>query len=199
MGLLAVVNLDISKRDLEDVWDNLQSSLVKDTDGGIEPVAMGIIFETYDIIVFLWCEHIEYLTEYIINHMRSIKGVTETTVFFMSDIQNIQHEDAPAEPGLDGVLLLDVECGLDEHVLREVKKIGPEEEKTFTKFISHCLHSQNLDIIVGFKGINLYYLDQLFTKIRMVNGVIDIMVLMFQRFKTLNETETIEEKFPWFL
>ncbi|MHA1700622.1 MAG: hypothetical protein ACTSWN_17425 [Promethearchaeota archaeon] len=197
MGLLGCVTLDIAQRDVEDVWENLQSSLI--IADGIEPIAMGIIFETYDVIIFLWCEKPENLTKYIINRMRSIKGVTETTVFFINNLNVIQHKDVDEEPGIDGILLIDVECGQDDHVFKEIPNIAPVAEKTFTKFEAFCLHSSNLDLLVGFRGMNIYYLNKLFNKIRLIDGVVDVLVLLFQRFLTLEELAVIREKFPWFL
>ncbi|MFX0100177.1 MAG: hypothetical protein ACFFCS_11400 [Candidatus Hodarchaeota archaeon] len=199
MTLLACVSLDIKQRSIDEVWQNLQTSLAPADN--IEPVAMGIIFETYDIMVFLSCGDIDKLTYYIINRMRSIKGVTETTVFFINEMNIIEHENLDiVEPGLDGLLLIDAECGKDVYVYEKIQEhIGPEKEKTCTKFISYCLHSQNLDLLVGFKGFNLYYLDQMFSKIRLIDGVIDILVLMFSRFTTLMEMEDIEKRFPWFV
>ncbi len=194
MGLIAVVTLNIFKRDLEDIWENLQSALV--SDDGIEPLAMGIEFETYDIIVFLWCEQPESLNKYIINRLRSLKGVTETTVFFLSAMENIPHA-IESEPGIDGMVLIDVECGKEESVFRDIMtKVEPEEEKTFTKFIANCLHSATLDLLVGFKGTNLYMLDKLFSKIRTVDGVTDIQVVMFSRFRIF---EYQKSKFSWYL
>ena len=195
MGLMAVVSLNITKRDLDDVWENLQSALVKVN--GIEPVAMGIAFESYDILVFLYCDEPENLNRYIINRLRSLKGVAETTVFFINDMQNITHEDMESEPGIDGVLMIDVECGKEDHVFREIsEKIGPEEENTFTKFIANCLHSESLDLLVGFKGQNLYMLDKLFSKIRLIDGVTDIQVVMFSRFNVFDYEKS---RFSWYL
>ncbi|MBN2154118.1 MAG: hypothetical protein JW839_21865 [Candidatus Lokiarchaeota archaeon] len=191
---MAVVTLNIFKRDLEDVWENLQSALV--SDDGIEPLAMAIEFETYDIITFLWCEQPESLNKYIINRLRALKGVTETTVFFLDAMENIQHA-IESEPGLDGMVFIDVECGKEESVFRNIMtKIEPEAEKTFTKFIANCLHSTSLDLLVGFKGTNLYMLDKLFSKIRMVDGVTDIQVVMFSRFRIF---EYQKSKFSWYL
>lgn len=200
MGLVAAVTLDITKRDLDSVWDNLHVSLVREA--GIEPVAIGIVFETYDIMVFLWCDAPERLNRYIINRMRSVKGVTETTVFFLDGMQPIIHEGLKGipEPGIDGLVMMDVECGKEDHVMKAlVERVKPEEEKTFTKFVSFCLHSTSLDLIAGFKGMNLYYLDQLFAKIREIDGVLDIIVLMFSRFQTLVDYDEIAAKFPWFV
>ncbi len=196
MPLIAVINIDISKRDLEEVWENLQTTLV--AADGIEPIAMGIVFETYDIMIFTLCEQPENLTAYIINRIRSLKGITETTVFFTNSLESTV--PATSEPGVDGIAYLDIECGKDEYVLKQIKdKIGPEEEKTFTKFVGLCLHSANVDLLVGFKGINLFYLDALFSKIRMIDGVTDIMITMFSRFKTLVEYDQLSNRFPWFL
>nr|MDO8119625.1 hypothetical protein [Candidatus Sigynarchaeota archaeon] len=197
MPMIAVINIDISKRDLEDVWDNLQTTLV--AADGIEPIAMGIVFETYDIMIFTLCKEPENLTQYIINRIRSLKGITETTVFFTNSLDTIKHENEP-EPGIDGIAYLDVECGKDDYVFKQIKeKIGPEEEKTFTKFLGFCLHSANVDLMVGFKGINLFYLDALFSKIRMIDGVTDLEITMFSRFKTLVEYDQLSKRFPWFL
>ncbi len=194
MGLMAVVTLNIFKRDLEDIWENLQSALV--ASDGIEPLAIGIVFETYDITTFLWCEQPENLNKYIINRLRSLKGVTETTVFFLDAMENITH-DIESEPGLDGMVLIDVECGKEESVFRDIMtRIQPEEEKTFTKFIANCLHSASLDLLVGFKGTSLYMLDKLFSNIRMIDGVIDIQVVMFSRFRIF---EYEKSKFSWYL
>lgn len=196
MGMMAAVTLDIKNRNLEDVWENLQASLV--SANGIEPVALSIVFETFDVMIFIWCETPETLNQYIINRLRSIKGVTETTVFFFGEMKEIKHENIDREPGIDGLLFMDIECGKDQHVFNAmIEKVGPEEDSTFTKFVSFCLHSQNLDLLVGFKGTNLYYLDKLFNKIRLINGVIDVNVMMFSRFKTLKEYTLIQERFSW--
>jgi hypothetical protein len=197
MGLLGVVTLNISGRDLTDVWDNLQSNLV--AADGIEPLAIAIVFETYDLLIVLWCEQPENLNRYIINRLRSMKGVTETTVFFLDEMQALTHDGMESEPGIDGHLMLDVECGKEDYVVREVSKIGPEAEKTFTKFIAAALHSSTLDLLVGFKGTNLYYLDELFSKIRLIDGVIDIEVQIFARFKTLVEYDQMKDRFSWLL
>ncbi|MHA1793168.1 MAG: hypothetical protein ACTSVI_11025 [Promethearchaeota archaeon] len=198
MGMMAIVTLDISKRDLEDVWENLQVSL--NSADGIEPVAMAMVFETYDIMVFFWCDTPENLNSYIIDRMRSIKGVTETTVFFITEMTEIKYESFDKEPGIDGLAFIDVECGMDYSVYKKIiENIKPEEDKTFLKFISHCLHSQNLDLLLGFKGINLYYLDKLFNNIRLIEGVVDVLIIMFSRFKTLQEYDRIREKFPWLI
>nr|MDO8114710.1 hypothetical protein [Candidatus Sigynarchaeota archaeon] len=195
MGLMAVVSLNVSKRDLDDLWENLQSALIKAD--GIEPVAMGITFEYYDIQVFLYCDEPENLNRYIINRLRSLKGVTETTVFFITDMDNIKHEGMESEPGIDGIVLLDVECGKEDSVFREImENVGPEEEKTFTKFIANCLHSASLDLLVGFKGQNFYMLDKLFSKIRLIDGVIDVEVVMFSRFKIFDYEKS---RFSWYL
>ncbi|MBD3187413.1 hypothetical protein GF325_11330 [Candidatus Bathyarchaeota archaeon] len=196
MGMMAAVTLDIKNRNLEDVWENLQASLV--SANGIEPVALSIVFETFDVMIFIWCETPETLNQYIINRLRSIKGVTETTVFFFGEMKEIKHENIDREPGIDGLLFMDIECGKDQHVFNAmIEKVGPEEDSTFTKFVSFCLHSQNLDLLVGFKGTNLYYLEKLFNKIRLINGVIDVNVMMFSRFKTLKEYTLIQERFSW--
>lgn len=198
MGLIGCVSLDIKKRSVEDLWENLSSSL--SSANGITPIAMGIVFETYDVMIFLWCETPENLNDYIINRLRSVKGVTETEVFFVNDMQEITHEEIDSEPGIDGIIFIDVECGKDESVYNAIiEDISPEENKTFTKFVAKCLHSTNLDQLVGFKGVNLYYLDQLFSKVRMVNGVTDMQIMMFSRFTTLVEFDELKKRFPWFL
>nr|MDO8086927.1 hypothetical protein [Candidatus Sigynarchaeum springense]MDO8117694.1 hypothetical protein [Candidatus Sigynarchaeota archaeon] len=45
MGMMALVTLNIFKRDIEDIWENLQLALV--SDAYIEALATGIVFETY--------------------------------------------------------------------------------------------------------------------------------------------------------
>jgi hypothetical protein len=194
MGLIAVVSLDITHQHLEDVWDNLQNSLEKID--GIEPIAMGITFESYDIHVIFYCDEPENLNRYIIHHLRSLKGVTETTVYFLTDMENIVHEGMDPEPGIDGILFIDVECGKEDSVFREIMQVGPEEDKTFTKFIANCMHSQDLDMLVGFKGQNFYMLDKLFNTIRVLDGVTDIQVVMFTRFIVFDYEKS---RFSWYL
>ncbi|MHA1683067.1 MAG: hypothetical protein ACTSUE_19165 [Promethearchaeota archaeon] len=195
---MATISLDISNRNLESIWENLQASLI--TADGIEPIAISIVFETFDVMVFCWCEKPENLNRYIIDRMRSIKGVTETTVFFFTDMEHIKHEDVEPEPGIDGLLFIDIECGKESFVSNMIRDdVGPEADLTFTKFVSYCLHSQNLDLLVGFKGTNVYYLDKLFNKIRLIDGVTDVRVMMFSRFSTLQEYSIVQTKFPWFL
>lgn len=194
MSLMAVVSLDITHRDLEDVWDNLQSTL--EQENGIEPIAMGITFESYDIHVIFYCDEPENLNRYIIDHLRSLKGVTETTVYFLTDMESIVHEGMESEPGLDGIILIDVECGKEDSVFHNIMNVGPEEDKTFTKFIANCMHSEDLDMLVGFKGQNFFMLDKLFSNIRVVDGVTDIQVIMFTRFIVFDYEKS---RFTWYL
>ncbi|HME52331.1 MAG TPA: hypothetical protein VKM55_08950 [Candidatus Lokiarchaeia archaeon] len=194
MSLMAVVSLDITHRDLEDVWENLQSTLERED--GIEPIAMGITFESYDIHVIFYCDEPENLNRYIIHHLRSLKGVTETTVYFLTDMESIVHEGMESEPGLDGIILIDVECGKEDAVFHDIMNVGPEEDKTFTKFIANCMHSEDLDMLVGFKGQSFFMLDKLFSNIRIVDGVTDIQVIMFTRFIVFDYEKS---RFTWYL
>ena len=201
--LIFLAICDVKPRQDDAVYSQLEKLR---SSGEVTPLVIGRLFEEADIMLLLNSVDMEYLDDYLIENVRSIKDIQEFTVVPIYEFKllssfdfMVEPEEEPTEtmlPEPEDLLFfmakIDIESTKDRAVYNRILSIKPTDD-TIPLMTGHTFHSKEFDSVLFFLAKSLDSAWGFVKTLRVIDGVLDTEVSLIAHFEGLVPLERFKE------